>query len=58
MAEYTPFATHLLDSPSANVRNGDFLSFYMNREDVRAAFNIPDSVQTWEQCSSTLNYQV
>jgi len=44
MAEYTPFATHLIDSPSAQVRNGDFLSFYMNREDVRAAFNIPSSV--------------
>ena len=58
MAEYTPFATHLLDSPSAQVRNGDFLSIYMNREDVRAAFNIPSSVQTWEQCSSTLHYQV
>ena len=30
----------------------------MNREDVRAAFNIPESVQTWEQCSSTLDYHV
>jgi hypothetical protein len=35
---------------------GDYLSGYMNREDVRAALNIPDSVQTWEMCSTTLDY--
>ena len=56
MAEYTPFAGHILESPSAHVVNGDFLTDYMNREDVRKAFNIPSSVQTWEQCSSTLRY--
>jgi len=26
MAEYTPFASHILDSPSAHVSNGDFLT--------------------------------
>jgi len=57
-AEYTPFATHILDSPSAHVSNGDFLTDYMNREDVRGAFNIADDVQTWEMCSSTLRYNV
>ena len=57
-AEYTPFATHILDAPSAQVVNGDFLTDYMNREDVREAFNIPSDVQTWEMCSSTLRYNV
>jgi len=58
MAEYTPFASHILDSPSAHVSNGDFLTYYMNREDVREAFHIPSSVQTWEMCSETLRYNV
>lgn len=58
MAEYTPFATNILDSKSAQAVNGDFLTDYMNREDVRAAFNIPSDVQTWEQCSETLDYHV
>lgn len=58
MAEYTPFATTILDSESAQAVNGDFLTDYMNREDVRQAFNIPSDVQTWEQCSSTLDYHV
>jgi len=59
MAEYTPFAPqHVLDSPSAQAVNGDFLTDYMNREDVRAALNIPEDVQTWEMCSNTLRYNV
>jgi|Transcript_20013 carboxypeptidase C (cathepsin A) len=58
MAEYTPFATHILDTPAAQAVNGDFLTDYMNREDVRKAFNIPSDVQTWEQCSETLRYNV
>lgn len=58
MAEYTPFATHLLDFEGANVVNGDFLTDYMNREDVRTAFNIPAETQVWEQCSETLRYNV
>jgi len=58
MAEYTPFATHLIDSPAAQAVNGDALTMYMNREDVRTAFNIPSSTQTWEMCSETLRYNV
>merc|ERR1719223_764377 len=46
-AEYTPFASHIVNSESANVVNGDFLTDYMNRQDVREALNIPSSVQTW-----------
>ncbi len=46
-AEYTPFASHIVNSESANVVNGDFMTDYMNRQDVREAFNIPSSVQTW-----------
>lgn len=59
MAEYTPFAPqYIMDSPAAQAVNGDFLTDYMNREDVREAFNIPSAVQTWEMCSNTLRYQV
>ena len=58
MAEYTPWAPHVVNSEGGQARNGDFLTDYMNREDVRAAFNIPEEVQTWEQCSSTLDYHV
>jgi len=57
MAEYAPFAA-FAEHESAQVANGDFLSDYMNREDVRKAFNIPTEVQTWEQCSTTLDYHV
>ena len=57
-AEYTPFATTITNTKSAQVVNGDFLTDYMNREDVRAAFNIPSDVQTWEMCSETLDYHV
>lgn len=35
---------------------GDFVSDYMNQEEVRAAFNIPKEVPTWEMCSETLRY--
>jgi len=60
MREYTPWASHLLHSDAADVTlNGtDFVSDYMNREDVRAAFNIPSSAPVWEECSTTLQYQV
>ena len=58
MAEYTPFLKHVVDSPASQVVNGDFLTDYMNREDVREAFNIPAKAQTWEQCSETLRYNV
>ena len=57
-AEYTPFAKHIVASDGGNVPNGNFVSDYMNREDVRKAFNIPKDTQTWEQCSSTLDYHV
>jgi len=30
----------------------------MNKQETRDAFNIPDSVQVYEQCSSTLDYHV
>lgn len=58
MAEYTPFAAHIRDSKYSDVVLGDYLSYYMNLPEVREAFNIPDSTQVWEQCSSTLDYHV
>ena len=58
--EYTPFATDLFgsDSKFGDVVLGDFVTFYMNKQETRDAFNIPDSVQVYEQCSSTLDYHV
>lgn len=47
-ADYTPWVNQ---APSSTVY-GDFLTDYMNRDDVRKAFNIPDYVQGWSQCSS------
>lgn len=45
-AEYTPWLKH---APNANAQvNGDFLSDYINSEEVRNALNIPSSVQAWE----------
>ena len=54
MAEYTPWVKHLMASEGPIL--GDYLSGYMNREDVREAFNIPTDVQGWEMCSSKLVY--
>ena len=55
MSEYTPWAKHIVDNGTTY---GDYLTDYMNRPDVRKAFNIPDTVGVWEQCSSKLNYHV
>ena len=40
----------------APVANGTVLTDYMNRADVREAFNIPEGVQAWEECSYALDY--
>ena len=56
--EYTPFAEHIFNSEYSDVVLGDYVSYYMNQQSTRDAFNIPDSVQTYEQCSSTLQYHV
>jgi len=57
-AEYANFADHLKDAPGAHevMVGSDVLTDYMNREDVRAAFNVPADVQAWEQCSYKLKY--
>jgi len=54
--EYTPWAKHLKNTKPVIV--GDFVSDYMNRPDVRKAFNIPSKAPAWEMCSSTLNYNL
>ena len=56
--EYTPWAEHIKHSRYSDVVLGDFVTFYMNRQDTRDAFNIPDDVQVYEQCSSKLDYHV
>jgi serine carboxypeptidase-like clade 1 len=55
MHEYTPWVKHLKATEDP-VIVGDYLTDYMNRADVRTAFNIPSSVQAWEMCSETLQY--
>jgi cathepsin A (carboxypeptidase C) len=56
-AEYTPFLQH---SPQLGNHPllGDGLSDYVNREDVREAMHIPDTLPGWDMCSSTLDYHV
>ena len=53
--EYTPWAKHL-KAPENEVILGDYMTDYMNRADVRAAFHIPTEYPAWEECSSTLKY--
>jgi hypothetical protein len=54
--EYTPWVKHLKSSSSSEVIVGDYLTDYMNREDVRATFNVPTDAPGWEMCSSNLSY--
>lgn len=58
MKEYTPWAQHIFNSARSNDIISDYVSYYMNLPETRAAFNIPDSVQAYEECSSTLQYHV
>jgi hypothetical protein len=55
MSEYTPWVKHLKSS-NEEVVLGDYLSSYMNRQDVRDAFHVPSEAPGWEMCSSTLVY--
>lgn len=57
-AEYTPFALHMQNNKYSDVILGDYLTYYMNLAETRAAFNIPDSAPVYEQCSSKLDYHV
>ena len=56
-AEYTKFMRHLLENADDAVVLGDAVTDYMNWESTRSAFNIPDSVQAWEDCTN-LNYEM
>lgn len=59
MSEYANYAKHLkVTATDKEPVLGDVVSDYMNREDVREAFNIPSDVQMWEMCSDTLVYEV
>lgn len=44
-AEYTPWLKGFASSTSSS---GDFVTEYLNREDVRAALNIPTDLPGWE----------
>jgi len=49
MHEYTPWAKHVLKSSPGPVMQAG-VSGYLNRQDVRKALNIPDSMDTWNLC--------
>ena len=54
MREYTPWVKHMYTGAEdeSEILLNDFFTEYMNREDVRKAFNIPSDVQAWQQCSN------
>lgn len=54
MSEYTPWLRTWKNENEPVL--GDYMTDYMNRADVRAAFNIPDDVQTWSQCTRKIDY--
>jgi len=54
MSEYTPWMKHFYGEDEVIL--GDYFTDYMNRADVRAAFNIPTDVQPWEQCTRSIGY--
>ena len=55
VSEYTPWLSHLYNEEN-EVILGDYVSDYMNQPDVRAAFNIPQSVQAWQECTNRISY--
>ena len=56
MDEYTPWMKRLTQGKNT-ITFGDYVTEYINRKDVRAAMNIPDSIQAWEQCAYNLDYR-
>ena len=55
MTEYAPWLAERYGDDSPVL--GDAVSDYLNREDVRIAFNIPSSIQTWTGCSSNPDFE-
>jgi hypothetical protein len=58
-AEYTPWAKHI-PRDSKHPILGAYMSDYVNRPDVRAALNIPDSLAGWNNCDDyvSANYHL
>ena len=50
MTDYAPWLKEFYGEKSPII--GDGVSDYLNREDVRKAFNIPSSIPTWTGCAS------
>jgi len=51
--QYTPWIkNHPILKSAAKATFGDPMGDYLNRADVRAALNIPQSVQAWEGCTT------
>jgi hypothetical protein len=49
MNEYTPWVKQISKEHNHPIL-GDYMSDYVNREDVRASLNIPDSLPGWQNC--------
>ncbi len=47
MSQYTPWLKPILRNEESHPLLGSYLSSYTNREDVRAALNIPTSLPGW-----------
>jgi hypothetical protein len=58
MSEYTPWAKHVVNDDANDIILGDYVTDYMNRQDVREALHIPTTVHTWEMCSNELDYNL
>lgn len=55
-AEYTPWIKHILKDDDLHPVLGAYVTDYLNREDVRAALNIPTTAIGWEECSNDIEY--
>ena len=53
MAEYTPWIKEILGEHGENSL-GNYVSHYLNREDVRTAMHIPTSAPAWNECNGTI----
>ena len=49
--EYTPWASYIPKSENHPLL-GAYVSDYLNRQDVRRALHIPDTIQAWSQCNN------
>lgn len=58
-SEYTPWINHIKNAePESEVVMGDFMTDYLNRDDVRTALHIAPYLPPFEMCSSSIRYNL